>query len=186
MINKNELRFGNKIYFGVEEKIIIEVETIHKDGVNESFSELDVEYPESEPVRNVYEYDALFGIPLTAEILERSGFEKQAGDHWRINFFFEKKIGFELANRWIRIDQVKSSKGGPDCFWVFFLENHRYSFEESAMIREVGYVHQLQNLMFIFDGQELEIKELSVNQIDAIGDKLDKQKLNVGNYGPPL
>ena len=150
MVQANELRPKNIVKDQYGKNIV--VESVGEYGINLTTLEGDLSWD--------YDLDKIFGIPLTPEILERYGFEKKVGDHWRIDSFFEKKINF--GNRLIRIDQVKKSKSGNISFYAFLLENNKYSFKESAMIGEVEYLHRLQNIWLDFTFQELEIKELQI------------------------
>lgn len=136
MIKANELRKGNLVQTGIIEKVIIEVKTIHEDGVNETFSEFDLDYPDSPPLRNVRKFEDLEPIPLTAEILERYGFTYTAS-------FGECRFSK---------DELEMDEN----FNPLVQEKDEYLFYG----KRIDYLHELQNFYYDLNKKELEIKEL--------------------------
>lgn len=82
-------------------------------------------------------------IPLTPEILEKTGFNNPQGDYWI--------KGNELM---IALDSV--------WWWTNAWQNDgEFGFEALAVWREIKYLHQLQNLYFALTGQKLPINNLN-------------------------
>ena len=126
MIKANDLRIGNLV--ADQSGNIITVESINYDGVN---LEIEQEWFEEEStVENLspdYTFDAVFGIPLTLEILEKAGFKGNtlAAQHNDI-VFYENHFG------------IKGMLG-------------------IVKPNNVNFLHQLQNLFFSITGEELTI-----------------------------
>ena len=125
MINANELRIGNYIYWDVPEKNNIphNVFGIRKNGqihtIPISLGKLPTDY---------------LPIPLTPEILEKIFGYKDAYDYY-----------FGVFN-------FKVSFGGNG---LLFFYSHDYKHKGRQIA--IKYLHQLQNLIFAFTGEELEI-----------------------------
>jgi hypothetical protein len=122
MIEVRELRIGNWVD---EDGKHINVYAIDEDGVNGCVNPndgLEIEYIDAQP------------IPLTAEWLERLGFEKKAGG--------------------ISYDKVKLSLYIGDT--ILSEESGRTYFNSWAILEHTPkFVHQLQNLYFVLTGEEL-------------------------------
>jgi hypothetical protein len=135
MIHANELRIGNKIKVYTD---IVDVTDIGDDGT----------------IGTTAYFDGQMGccgctdsmadpIPLTPEILEKCGFEKDkvTGDYWDM------------------VDEYGCSKQN---FVIFHYEDGTFSVGSSLGEYSVGkqfkYLHQLQNLYFALTGEELEVK----------------------------
>lgn len=83
------------------------------------------------------------GIPITPEILEKIGFNQhpQSNEYWT---HFTLKSGFYIS-KWVA--------GKP---MAGFEEKDKFYYGE--MYLKVDYLHELQNLYFVFYKKELEIK----------------------------
>lgn len=134
MIKAAELRIGNRLnYTGLGNSSypsgLITVEEVLSDGVNRSQGD-----------GTVYEYEKLEGIPLTPEILLKSG------------------LIVEWRNNWIKPD----AKGENPWSFSFYLSNNKVhlvmAFEDIGMSEPATKLHQLQNLYFALTGEELEVK----------------------------
>lgn len=92
-------------------------------------------------------------IPLTAEILEKAGFEQDGGE-----FMHPNNTDFDLM--------FCCSENGLWCAYNFGYGNGATPFQEHSSPAYIAnpicnpfkYVHQLQNLYFAITGQELEIE----------------------------
>ena len=78
--------------------------------------------------------DDIEPIPLTPEILEKAGFERC--DKSLYYYYWKTISGLEVE----------------------IINNHLLTKINNVRINKVGYVHQLQNLIFTLTGEELEIK----------------------------
>lgn len=119
MINKNEIRIGNKLLFDSE---IDTVTSIYNNGVDGEF-------------KSRWWYDRLHGIPLTPEILEKSGGKA------------EKPCG------WYSINQGKHRQQ----MMFYWPENELMHYADGEQCPIIQYLHQLQNLIFVLMGEELTI-----------------------------
>jgi hypothetical protein len=131
MIKANELRIGNILnYTGKGNAAypsgIVAVNEVLSDGINLSMGD-----------STVYEFELLQPIPLTPEILEKVGFEK---DH--NTSFFKYPLPLSIAKLSVN----------PDNGTVWLRKNGN-----SLNPIDVKYVHQLQNLYFTLSGEELEV-----------------------------
>lgn len=145
MIKSNELRVGNLVKFGIIQKITMMVNTIHKDGINEEFSN-DEDYPESEPFRQIWKYEELDPIPLTPEILGRCGFE----DYDEYNM----QLQLNMAHYSVLIIRKH------DCMTVLSqTDSDSYSepCTSSIDMNTIKYLHQLQNKYFWLCDEELPV-----------------------------
>lgn len=131
-----ELRIGNWIYdFGDGEGQVLAIDC---DGyVLTSANDI------PEPV------EALSGIPLTPEWLERAGFEE---------YFRNESISYHTIN--IKGSDIQTMDFHLQIWTgkapVFNINNDNP--ENDGFLQEIQYVHQLQNLYFSLTGTELEIK----------------------------
>jgi hypothetical protein len=110
--------------------------------------------------RNLYQIqDEIFGslnlnpIPLTEEWLLKFGFEEieNLHTHWKSDkgFFLNGYIIFMEKIIGVIIGEKSNSK--------FY--DHSYQYRNGiGIIKQIQYVHQLQNLYFALTGEELEIK----------------------------
>ena len=119
MINANELRIGNyiNVYDGVGPKYMYQVTGYDIDEIDGDGTDC-------------------FPIPLTPEILEKCGAEKEHNGWYKISIcndwsyiFWERRAGFELS-----------------------VNKH------SIMLTNIQYLHQLQNLYFALTNSELTFK----------------------------
>lgn len=143
MINLNELRYGNLVQDAAGN--IIRVTSIHADGINLSEQEIETEDGDIMVLQPDYRLEEIYQIPLTPEILVKCGFEegpkrslKNGAPFWVKHFTpFGQFIQCSLF-----VDYNATAR--IDC-WV-----------------KLGvYLHQLQNLYFALNGEELEIKDIT-------------------------
>jgi hypothetical protein len=160
MVNKSELRIGNKLSYGTGETIIVTVESIGIDGINHK-EVFDEDYPAHDPYTDKYNYEDLNPIKLTPEILEQCGFELgvsnlRGADDEKINTY-----SLQLYNdQFLEFSVEICSNGEPLNEW--------YIVNAFAMVGVhvigIKYLHQLMNLYHSITGEELTfqpIKELS-------------------------
>lgn len=129
MIKENELRMGNWLRFtkgGLNGTVLI---------IDGFVNHITLEMPEVDYERFDCELSELNPIPLTAEWLEKFGFEKET------KYFddFRAKIRLDFRNPYYAA-RIKRNNS-----WSYF--------------SNLFYVHQLQNLFFSLSGSELTIKE---------------------------
>ena len=85
-------------------------------------------------------YRLLNPIPLTPDILEKSGFRNVQGDYW-----------IKDADLMLVLDSV--------WWWTnVWVGDAEFRFDTLAPYREIESLHQLQNLYFALTGKELEVK----------------------------
>jgi len=132
MIKPNDLRIGNvlKRYDG---EIVI-VENINEAGINGEF----------DLCWSTYIYNELSGIPLTEEWLLKFGFEKGIQKASTNTMYFDKKYN-NTNLYYILVDKF------PDCSIYLYVE----LLQSELCLRDIKYVHQLQNLIFALTGEEL-------------------------------
>lgn len=142
MVSTKELRIGNLIladFNGEGDKKIIEIFQI-----NESGSILSDQLINNKGLGNLQEHwdEYLYGIELTEEWLIRLGFERKSRD-----------------NEFVWVTQYYMFLN-PDSGWYF-----RYKFDGfvsfnfgDLFVKDIQFVHQLQNLYFALTGEELNVK----------------------------
>lgn len=132
MIEAKELRIGNILNSRDKDSdgSIVKVENIHIGGINEFVSQSGYDYEYRFDPTDKYDWFWLEPIPLTAEILLKSGFIKSYDEIFNLTFY-------DLGNVSI-----------CDC------EGFTLSGQKMPPIK---YVHQLQNLVFILRGEEITI-----------------------------
>jgi len=125
MIQANELRIGNIIYLdGYEE--ITEITT---EGVKTNFTD-----------SHFVDFDSIYPIPLTPEILEKCGFIKS--DNSQDLYWYLNQDGFEISIQ--------------ECGDGYALFNYDgYSGQHSTIGTPFLYLHNLQNLFFALNSKEL-------------------------------
>lgn len=129
MIKANELRIGNYLTAGGGP---IMVDAIC-DYANPKFKLVSAK---SETMGVELPFDAFDPIPLTPEILEKSGFT-------------EDRIGRYCLER------LTISK---DSCWWYSIDCTDYDGDTGTVLTEITQLHQLQNLYFSLTGEELDIK----------------------------
>jgi hypothetical protein len=140
-----ELRIGNWItLLALDQKI--EVQSISETGLGGLFTW----------IHHGEEYeDSLTGvgpIPLTAEILEKAGFENDNGEFQHPNNTdFDLMFCMSPNNLWCGYNFGNRKDGVP------FVET-TLGFVANPICNPFRYVHQLQNLYWCLVGEELEIK----------------------------
>lgn len=144
MIKANELRLGN--YFhpnSISNGIRIPSTAIwYKVGAINNFGEIEVNDPHRKETL-VFSTKEIDPIPLTPEILEKSGFKNQYEHYW----IKDKELLLTLDKFW---------------WWTnYWTPDDEFGIEALVPYKEISYVHQLQNLYFSLTGQELSIKEPS-------------------------
>lgn len=92
---------------------------------------------------NDYDIDDIHGIPLTAEILIKCGFIKD--DDLLSDFYI-----LDLGRKFFRIDTKDLS--------IFYVSD--VGMDGIILEADIDYLHQLQNLIFILTGNELNIQPL--------------------------
>jgi hypothetical protein len=146
MLQSNELRIGN--YFNpIAGQIklrtdvifeVVEIRSFDVAAVNAGDAPACVEnWPE-------FKYSEIAGIPLTPEILECAGFEKDDTHIGRPHYFHPGTMLFELATKWPSGRFRAIRKAG--------------NFDGVIIGERIDYLHQLQNLYFAMTGEELGIK----------------------------
>lgn len=93
---------------------------------------------------NIGYHNLMEPIPITPEWLEKFGFENIGTDDYHSKPMFKKH----------------------GCDWKYCLEGYFSQYfcqghSEPAIVGDIQYVHQLQNLYFALTGEELTIKELA-------------------------
>lgn len=145
MINKNDLRIGNKVYHNetatvgglFSRKVVIDDSIVTIKSIGEKCINLNPDY-ELIPSTNI-EYEYLDGIPLTPETLEKCGFEKA-----------EETIGGDL------IFNIFTSNGSKRTFALNENAMGGY-FLPLGLAMDCKSLHELQNLHRWLTGEELEI-----------------------------
>lgn len=97
-------------------------------------------------IENGWEIDEgeeVYPIPLTEEWLVKLGFIKEDGRDW---FFIEYENKLEGKNKTYRLGYNTASK---------YCGAYEVSSNSDLILRELQYVHQLQNLYFALTGTEL-------------------------------
>lgn len=136
MIKVAELRIGNFVSNGTDNYALLSFSLNGEPGI-------DLVPCNSESIdlcRNA-EWKQIHPIPLTAEILEKAGFEKKSG---LLSYKY-----FEYSGK--TIDLHLQQMGD------FFIRVMVTQFCTYQWPQEIKYVHQLQNLTFAISGKELEI-----------------------------
>lgn len=124
MILAQELRIGNAVNF-MEDGTTFIVTEISANGIA----------VKNDSEETWIELDQFSGIPLSPEILEKSGFSNVRDVHWCV------------PNR-------EPSKSFEVCLW----SDHVSYTMSNTHDRELKYVHELQNLYFALTGEELKIE----------------------------
>jgi len=140
MVQQNELRLGNYV-FNVGD--YVEITSIDWTGINRSL------YDKFTGTDNYYcTFPGPIGIPLTPEVLEKSGFkylERYADD-----------IVYKCGELEIPVDVDDHPKTLLlDFVTIKQLRNNQVN---TIYLEPVKYLHQLQNFYFAFTGQELKIR----------------------------
>lgn len=136
MIQANELRIGNNV---LQNGRVVYVESISEDrGIINVNIETELD---GSAWLNGIDLNELDPIPLTPEILEKFGFEKDDNDlefhHEDFCSWYEKEYPI--------IGRLVTSNFGT------------YLFDEETDTLRIYFLHQLQNLYFALTGQELEV-----------------------------
>ncbi len=134
MITAQELRIGNFI-FETQGEYQHESDSFNFNENDKNFRIVDLDILKL--IHSNNEYYLFQPIPLTPEILEKCGFEKDEHD-------FELKINFEARLKW-------SAEDNPAKEVTLWLHN-------DYPAQSIFYLHQLQNLYFALTGEELEVK----------------------------
>ena len=139
-----DLRIGNLVrQKGIEGDLgIIEVESIHDDGINVRAETYYHGYDEYRGLEADYAWKEIEGIPLTEEWLERFGLEKVGC----ISTIYEIEVNLEH----IKYFNVHIEEG------VLSISVDCYGKEQQLI--EIEYVHQLQNFYHSLKGEDLPTK----------------------------
>lgn len=128
MINKNEIRIGNKLLFDSD---IDTVTSIYGNGVDGEF-------------KSRWWFDRLHGIRLTPELFIKCGFKKEIDSVvWvkQITYDDDKDYKYSCTlQNYDGTDHISICRGGV------------YSIAPT-----IKYLHQLQNLIFVLTGEDLTI-----------------------------
>lgn len=92
-------------------------------------------------IEDVLRPEDIAPIPITAKILEKCGFEKGSNIFDLPNEFF---ISYNAAGLYLQVEKEKEFKSDYVC--------------ERLLLPHIKYLHQLQNLVFLLTGKELEYK----------------------------
>ena len=139
MIDPKELRIGNYIDCANQNRIIEQIG-----------GRLIALLPNSESIICVSQDTALNPIPLTNEILLKTGFQyNETDEEYTIG-----SIGFEASEE--DVDRHFSLADGGKIFELW--SENKKDFECYFSNIPIKSVHQLQNLYFALTGEELEIK----------------------------
>lgn len=130
---KQELRIGSLVMYENTTHIIREL------GTN-SVSHNWLGSPNEVPY--ISGYEDISGIPITPDVLEKCGFDKEKiasfnQNHISRETYLQKKSGFDWRMR-LYLDN-------ETCYWMV-------NYSKSV---EVRYLHELQNLVFSLSGEEL-------------------------------
>lgn len=141
MINVRDLRIGNWVYDGECTQFPMWVQAIGEDYVYLNFEGNEGDVWESTP-------EELHGVPVTAELLKKNGFEELKGicpqtfyRYWDKDYKYKLDVDPEYCN--------------SDSKWSTHVDNGDCSTIGSG---EFTYVHELQNLVSAIAKEELKIK----------------------------
>lgn len=148
MIDDKELRKGNLVY-GLYKNIkpycVCEILSIVQHGCDTKYIRL----APNDIIDGLgfAKYEEMSGIPITAEILKRFGFDTMDYEYDVIEWGFDDEH-FGLTQYGIPVED----------------QPFTFNYEDGYADREVEikYVHQLQNLYYALIGKELELKESMV------------------------
>jgi hypothetical protein len=151
-----ELKIGNYVTDGYYDsfKTIFEVESISEKGINLSIKD-DGRWGEIADIwiEPEYEFDLLFGIPLTEEWLLKFGFTKY---EWMNGYFIKTFFGDLMIQFFKDEIHLFFTKVSIDSKGMMF-DGRRFAGNKKSFTK-VKYLHQLQNLYFSLTGEELTIK----------------------------
>jgi hypothetical protein len=135
MIKASELRIGNIVW---ESNSVTPGPEDFNEIVIASINDIDKVIRDDQ--ENGYSYDALYGIPLTPEWLERCGFvtDGTGDDNHTEPLWDHPKTNYQYSDG--------------------ALVHNGSAYDDWHDIGNVDYVHQLQNLFYWVTGKELEIK----------------------------
>ena len=148
MIKANELRKGNSFFGGAPARCIGRILTIIQEGVEAKYQMIGYGAAPNNPGIGFAKYEDIYPIPLTAEIMEKCGFE------WRHERYDgETKIwSINLKNKsrlFLHFEEDQSDTG----YSVSLEDDGNHSFAG----HDIFYIHQLQNLYFALTGEELAV-----------------------------
>lgn len=139
MVTSNELRIGNWVIFNDNTDRYGQILELH-----EYYAPLRCGYipdhNENLVIGTTVDYENLFPIPLTIEILEKCGF---IGKY--------KSCGYSYSKGIVTITSQDTDDFGND------LENYTLHFYYNYQGEPIYYLHQLQNLFWCLTGEELKI-----------------------------
>ena len=135
-MKSSDLRIGN---FILSKDMPVQIEEIKPETIRYCFGEFPISYIES--------------IPLTEEWLLKFGCEEieTLHTHWKSDkgFFLNGYVIFMEKNLGAIIGEKSND----------YFCDHSYQYRNGiGIIKEIKYLHQLQNLYFALTGEELEIK----------------------------
>ena len=147
MIEARELRIGNIVtdQFYESFKTTIDIESITEEGINVCATDDNKPYGMHSPMLEVeYGFDELCGVPLTAEWLERFGFEDNGNGLATLEHHWNDGFGIHFC---LELDDFSIS--------LIPLENLGSVDYLCPHVKLTKHVNQLQNLYFALTGEEL-------------------------------
>lgn len=145
MIDIHDLTVGNWVYDGERTQFPMFVQAIGEDYVYLNFDGNEADPWESEP-------KDLFGIPLTEELLEKTGFKESYAEGVKFHSLFFKVNDKKHLHLSIRLDKQRADisevtqKNFPNA--EVRLRSH---------IVDMKFLHELQNFVFLTTRQQLKV-----------------------------
>lgn len=139
MIDVRDLTIGCYVYDGDRTKFPMYVQTIGEDYVYLNFEGNEGDLWESTP-------DELQGIPLTRELLEKTGFRKMSDDIY-IYYRYKDEEYYEVFIHFDKEEETKIEVIKQNTSFSHILKNHKIKF-----------FHELQNIFFWLNKKNLEVK----------------------------
>ena len=134
MIKAKELRMGNLVQVGDDEPIAIEVFNILDTGINQKLV-YDEDFPEADPTIDLWLFEYIYPIPITAEWLLKAGFIED--DDWYGIKTDSGELFYYPAGQLLDFVDLNNS--------------------EVRLSESILHVHQLQNVYFSLSGKDLRI-----------------------------
>lgn len=139
MIDVRDLTIGCYVYDGDRTKFPMYVQTIGEDYVYLNFEGNEGDLWESTP-------DELQGIPLTRELLEKTGFRKMSDDIY-IYYRYKDEEYYEVFIHFDKEEETKIEVIKQNTSFSHILKNHKIKF-----------FHELQNIFFWLNKKNIEVK----------------------------
>lgn len=133
MIPIQDLCVGNWVYDGDRTQFPMYVQTIGEDYVYLNFEDNEGDVFESTP-------EELQGIPLTDDVLKKSGFERFDRNIWSLDLGYAH-VAYTITSGFLTIERYERSRCVSRCTCL-----------------DVRFVHELQNLVWNITKQQLKIE----------------------------